>query len=260
MEFRRYIHCKLTTSLQRIEIADLFEKSQCGWTTCLRSTMYIAHYDVESANARLHLYGENPVFVPRPVPAFLSGFISSPEDVVPMIDAVLTPAKIQFTYESDEQQDALVDAIHRKDLTEIKRLLEAGADPNRGGLGESFALDAAVGRDETGIIIRTLVAAGADVNIRDEYGQTPLHTAVNLAIDAATQGDYPEIDWREAGLLLDLGADPMIRDDQGQSAYDWISEADHSAKEDLDDFLKNRHGSESSSIDRVFTPPQDRRN
>lgn len=53
---------------------------------------------------------------------------------------------------------------------------------------------------------RTLVAAGADLNITDEYGSTPLILAtVNGHLDVA-------------GALLEAGADPKIADEWGRTA------------------------------------------
>lgn len=53
--------------------------------------------------------------------------------------------------------------------------------------------------------VELLLAAGAEPNLPDHYGRTPLMRAKNLAI---------------AKLLLEAGADPTVRDSDGQSAYD----------------------------------------
>src|SRR5436190_8185658 len=57
--------------------------------------------------------------------------------------------------------------------------------------------------------VRQLVAAGADVNARDEDGATPLHYA---GAEGATE---------IVRLLLEAGADRSLVDNQGQTAYDW---------------------------------------
>ena len=56
--------------------------------------------------------------------------------------------------------------------------------------------------------IRTLVEAGAEVNVVGELGDTPLH-------DAALQGNRSAFD-----LLLSLGADSKIRNSNGASAFE----------------------------------------
>ena len=58
--------------------------------------------------------------------------------------------------------------------------------------------------------IRTLVAAGLDVNIRDDEGSTPLHYALG------EEGGAEEA----VKTLLALGADPNIRNDKGQTPRD----------------------------------------
>lgn len=71
-------------------------------------------------------------------------------------------------------EDALVQAVWQQDLAAVQSLLAAGADPNRPGGAWSSAIACAGENDETGEIIRTLVAAGADLHLPDEQGQTPL--------------------------------------------------------------------------------------
>lgn len=53
--------------------------------------------------------------------------------------------------------------------------------------------------------VELLLAAGADPNLADHYGRTPLMRAKNLAI---------------ANLLLRSGADPSLRDNEGKTASD----------------------------------------
>jgi ankyrin repeat protein len=60
-------------------------------------------------------------------------------------------------------------------------------------------------------VARLLVAAGAPVDLRDSYGNTPLWRAV-----FAFQGGDPEL----IRLLLDAGADPDSRNDMGRSSRD----------------------------------------
>ena len=88
----------------------------------------------------------------------------------------------------------------------IRSLLQAGADVNvRTGLGET-PLHMAAGRVRNSAAITTLVEAGAEVDARTTDGRTPLHVAL--------QADRPAAAMR----LLEFGADPSARDAAGQLA------------------------------------------
>ena len=69
-------------------------------------------------------------------------------------------------------------------------------------------------------LIRQLAQLGADPNRPNDFGQTPLHIAVDYDIDSATQCNT-EINFRTAELLLSIGADPTIPDNSGETPLDW---------------------------------------
>jgi ankyrin repeat protein len=72
--------------------------------------------------------------------------------------------------------------------------------------------------------IRVLAKAGADINALNDGGQTPLHLAVDAQTDAAEQiGALPDLS--TIRLLLELGADRSIRDNDGRTASDWAADA-----------------------------------
>jgi ankyrin repeat protein len=106
---------------------------------------------------------------------------------------------------------------------ELPAFLAAGGDVNaiepRSGMPllhlacEHLNLDA----------IQALVAAGADLNLRDSFGQVPLHVAVDNDIDSVVQADGPELRFETTRLLLSLGADPNVRDSQGRTPRDWAA-------------------------------------
>ena len=74
---------------------------------------------------------------------------------------------------------------------------------------ESLPQAAAAGDIEK---IKSLIAGGADVNAKDDSGNTPQHYAVMLA-----NKDVIE-------LLIKSGADVNLKDDQGHTALYWAKE------------------------------------
>lgn len=95
-------------------------------------------------------------------------------------------------------------------------LLEAGAPVGVHAQNEMRVQplhSAAAGRQNE--ICRLLLAAGADVNARQQGGYTPLH-------EAAQNGD-PEM----VELFLSAGADPAARTDDGMTSAELADEAGH---------------------------------
>jgi ankyrin repeat protein len=94
-------------------------------------------------------------------------------------------------------------------------LLDAGADVNavaRNPMQVQPLHSAAAGRPEVAVL---LVDAGADVNAPQQLGFTPLH-------EAALNGNETLV-----ALLLDHGADPRARNDDGNDAADHAERGGH---------------------------------
>ncbi len=120
--------------------------------------------------------------------------------------------------------DSLVDGVsrmHRAAATQtehqIRELLERGADPNvRNFRGETPLHRAAI-RNPDLDVSRTLIGAGADVNAQDEKGTTPLHRAAHNPSTG------------RAELLIEAGADVGARDNSGATPLHHAAESGHEA-------------------------------
>lgn len=96
------------------------------------------------------------------------------------------------------------------DPATITLLAEVGADVHARAEEGQTALHAAVATSREPGIVAALVAAGADVDARDDGSNTPLH--------ARWLGRRWGSDPAVARRLLELGADPLARNDMGEVA------------------------------------------
>lgn len=75
--------------------------------------------------------------------------------------------------EGTQGRTAIYHSVGQDDFETTELLLQNGADPN-----EKYDLLSSTARKGFGNIVEVLVNIGADVNRRDDYGQTPLHHSI----------------------------------------------------------------------------------
>jgi ankyrin repeat protein len=135
-------------------------------------------------------------------------------------------------------QDELVVAAAHGDVRQISSLLEQGADINgAGGAGGYWTpLTCATENGQLGVI-RLLVSRGAKLDEAITDAGTPLHVAIDNALDGAIQSGT-EVDWQGVALLLDLGADLHTADRKGKTPLDLVAAYGDRAQREFAEFLE----------------------
>lgn len=129
--------------------------------------------------------------------------------------------------------DTASDRNKFNDMDLVKVLLKAGADINLGN-----ALYEAADRDNTELV-NFLISKGADVNQKDNKGNTPLSKAIqnpkNYYKDYMTKYNANAI------ALIDAGADLTLPDEYGRAAYDLAKTNKNKTIVEYIDSLKEKH-------------------
>ena len=135
-----------------------------------------------------------------------------------------------------EQRQAVKHAINNQDVQALKRLMDEGISPNieLPGMFRFYPLGFAIinGGAKELEIIETLIDAGASLDLKDEYGHTPLENAIKMRkpetmrvlLDAGADADQRVGEFdpipillstkkkgfvEEVAVLLEYGADPF---------------------------------------------------
>lgn len=110
-----------------------------------------------------------------------------------------------------------VDALYRVagdgDAAQVTALLDGGTDVNGRNKSGSYALNNAAVENEVEVI-RILLLRGADPNVQNSQGDTPLICATKYAGGKAAT----------VKLLMEAGTDLTIQDNKGKTALDYAND------------------------------------
>ncbi len=78
-------------------------------------------------------------------------------------------------------------------------------------------------------LLENLIKSGVDVNVTDEFGQTPLHLAIDIAFEEAIyafdiENKFIQPRMDIIRILLKNGANPLKEDNTGRNPIKWAEE------------------------------------
>ena len=124
----------------------------------------------------------------------------------------VTAALLLLTAASARAAGDLIETVKRGDLKNLMRLVDAGADVNTADAEGLTLLHYAVLYNRPQMV-NFLVSRKARINGKDKFGQTPLMLVVEKTSSE-----------KLAPLLLELGADPFINNNAGDSPLHYASQ------------------------------------
>jgi hypothetical protein len=112
--------------------------------------------------------------------------------------------------------DALYEASGGGDVAKVSALLDSGVDVNGRSSDGSYALNNAAVENHVEVM-RILLDRGANPNVQNSQGDTPLICATKYAGGKAAT----------VKMLVEAGTDLAIQDDKGNTALDYAKAKDH---------------------------------
>ncbi|MEM6431586.1 MAG: ankyrin repeat domain-containing protein [Deinococcota bacterium] len=148
---------------------------------------------------------------------------ASPADDPDILAYLLETDAVSDINSTNMPRGSVLDAAIIGDNSEAKveMLLAAGADVNLSdAFGGTPLMTAAFSWKND--VISLLIEAGADVNAQSINGSTPLIAAVRPSLLSDLLPPRPAPSIETVRILLEAGADKRLRDIQGQSAFDHV--------------------------------------
>ena len=122
---------------------------------------------------------------------------------------------------------------------DIKEWIESGGDAKAISSQSNWSLLHLAAEFQDIAAIEYLINLGCDPNLPDVYGQTPLHIAISIDIDAAIQNDQP-LEYKATKKFIELGADITVKENQGKTPIDWVDCYGEVARKMFDDLFKTK--------------------
>jgi len=144
--------------------------------------------------------------------------------------ASLTETRTKSRHMNSSTSVSIFDAVRSADPKTVERLVKAGAsidvfDPES---ADTPLLEAIECNDQR--LVGLLLRLGANPNLAGRAGETPLHRAVDVAVEAANRefdvkGKARLASMETIELLLRAGASPSAVDGRGLTSVDWARRA-----------------------------------
>jgi ankyrin repeat protein len=140
------------------------------------------------------------------LPLWLAACASNPQPAADARPTAVSAAPAQPSLSQEERIAFFVNHARAGELVDVARELKAGLDVNAVDTLDQTALIGAVSHKQL-LVIKLLLNSGANPNLPDQAGWTPLIHAVYAGAD-------PDL----LGILIDAGADVNGRNDRGITA------------------------------------------
>lgn len=124
------------------------------------------------------------------------------------------------------EEPEIFKVVRANDARQLSYMFDQGADPNAKNGIDEYLLYVATGNRGGPDVTHVLLDRGADPNVINKTGRTPLHNAASWCTVDSVQ------------LLLDAGADPYIVDDEGRTALDVICQQPAHSRSIVVDLLR----------------------